>query len=258
MSEELRYDHLVCVKNKETIVSLDHLSVHKGDIYGIMGANGAGKSTLLQAMALLDPPAEGSVVFQGNSLPIEKPPLAVRRRWACVFQQAHRFVGSVYDNAALGLKLRKIPKNVVRERVMHWLETFRIGHLAGQNAGSLSGGEAQRMNLARAFALEPDVLFLDEPFSALDFPTKIALLRDLQTILNETKQTTFLVSHDLTDVEMLASHLMFIQNGTVHQTGRLHDVFHAPSKELKGFLQPWRTARSAELHTLEESTPKDR
>lgn len=94
---------------------------------------------------------------------------------------------NVFDNAALGLKIRRLPKKAIRERVDYWLEQFGVSHLSTRSARFLSGGEAQRVSLARAFALEPDVLFLDEPFSVLDAPTKERLRLDLVKVFKSTQ-----------------------------------------------------------------------
>ncbi|WP_280768696.1 ATP-binding cassette domain-containing protein [Salipaludibacillus daqingensis] len=243
MTNFLEYRKFICEKSNETIVRLDHLSLNEGDVIGIMGENGAGKSTLLKALSLLEPPHQGEMIYKGKPVNIDNAPLHMRREWACVFQHDYRFVGSVYDNVEIGLKLRKMSKTERHKKVYSWLERFHIAHLATKKAHLLSGGEAQRMNLARAFVLEPRLLFLDEPFSALDFPTKMVLLEELQKILQDTKTTTFLISHDLIEVEHLASHLLYIHKGTAADQGKIERVFQSPSSHLLSFLTPWLKAR---------------
>lgn len=234
------YENFVCRRSNKVIATLDHLSLQSGDCLGIIGPNGAGKSTLLKAFALLEPPNEGKVYYDGKPLSITSPPLSVRRKWACVFQHSQRFFGNVYQNVEIGLKLRKVPKEERKEKVMKWLEVFRIDHLVNEQSFSLSGGEAQRMNLARAFVLEPTLLFLDEPFSALDFPTKMELITELSTVLKETNTTTFLITHDLTDVNYLTNKLLYLENGRVRDFGNTDEVLQNPSANLHQFLTPWR------------------
>ncbi|WP_416149139.1 ATP-binding cassette domain-containing protein [Salipaludibacillus sp. HK11] len=243
MTPWIEYQHFICKKSNKTIVTLDHLSLQQGQTIGIMGENGTGKSTLLKAMSLLEPPTNGTLIYKGKPIDTNKAPLHIRREWACVFQHSYRFIGTVYSNVEIGLKLRKIDKANRQKLVMNWLERFNISHLAYEQAYRLSGGEAQRMNLARAFVLEPSVLFLDEPFSALDFPTKITLLEELQQVLKETKITTFLISHDLTDIEFLSSHFLFINKGTVTDQGDITTVIQSPSSYLQSFLSPWQKIR---------------
>lgn len=241
----LEYQSLSCKKSTKTIVTLEHLSLAQGDVIGIMGENGAGKSTLLRALSLLEPPKKGTMIYKDKPVNILSPPLHVRREWASVFQHNHRFKGTVYDNVEIGLKIRKTNKAERRNKVNDWLERFHISHLANTNAHLLSGGEAQRMNLARAFVLEPQLLFLDEPFSALDFPTKLNLLEELQIILHDTKTTTFIISHDLTEIEQLATHFLYVHKGAVLDQGTIETVFQSPTSHLQSFLSPWLKARQS-------------
>jgi tungstate transport system ATP-binding protein len=109
------------------------------------------------------------------------------------------------------------------------MEQFQISHLAKKNAHFLSGGEAQRVNLARAMIVEPEILFLDEPFSALDFPTKIKLMDDFKAIINSAETTTVFVSHDLMEINYLTNHLAIIVNGEVKQYGPTQRVLEHPN-----------------------------
>lgn len=237
---QVSYEAIVCKRNGAEIVRLDHLSLNKGDRLGIIGPNGAGKTTLLKGLAMLEAPDEGTASFKGTPLNLSRPPLHVRRSWACVFQHSQRFQTSVFQNVEIGLKIRKIGKEKRKEQVMKWLEMFRIAHLAEEQAHSLSGGEAQRMNLARAFVLEPEVLFLDEPFSALDFPTKMALITELDAILTETETTAVMISHDLTEITQLTNRLLYLEDGRCCDVGDTLTLLDQPSEELATFLKPWR------------------
>ena len=223
----------------QTILSVPELSLNKGIVLGVMGPNGAGKSTLLKIMAMLEEPTEGTIFYHGNEVSQQTFTLGQRRNFAIAMQQSLLLSTSVYQNVAIGLKLRNFPKNLIRERVDFWLEKFRIAHLAKKHASVLSGGEAQRVNLARAMVLEPEVLFLDEPFSALDYPTKVKLLKDMKEIIQLTRTTTIFISHDMLETKYLTDTLLILQNGEVKQIGPTNEVISAPNEATADFLNEW-------------------
>jgi tungstate transport system ATP-binding protein len=210
------------------VLQLPVLDVQAGEILAIMGPNGAGKSTLLRVMALLQRPTCGSVWFHGR--PVKRRDiLRCRRRMACVLQEPLLVNASVYDNAALGLKLRGMDRRTAAQRVDAWLERLGIASLRQRSVKSLSGGEAQRTSLARALALEPEVLLLDEPFSALDPPSREALLLDLEGILRHTGITTVFVTHDRQEALTLGDRVAVLWGGESVQLGTPRDVFAHPA-----------------------------
>ena len=219
-----------------SILSVSDLSISEGEILGIMGPNGAGKSTLVKILSCLQPPSTGRFYYKDRELQTEKVALEQRRKWAIVLQQTLIFDTTVFQNVAVGLKIRKEPKAFIKEKVEFWLEKFGIAHLAKKNAHQLSGGEAQRVSLARALILEPEVLYLDEPFSALDYPTKVKLLKDFSLILKETNTTTVFISHDMAEIKFLADRLAIIINGEIKQIGKTTDVISHPNEAAKVFL----------------------
>ena len=209
-----------------TVEALDLLS---GEVLAVLGPNGAGKSTLLSVMALLERPDRGEVLFEGQ--PVAGDALAYRRRMAVVFQEALLLDASVRENAATGLRLRSVGRAERERRVARWLARFGINHLASRSARRLSGGEAHRVALARAFALEPEVLLLDEPFSGLDQPTREALLDELAGVLSETGVSTLLVTHERQEALRLGDRLAVIIDGRIRQVGPVAEVFAAPADE---------------------------
>jgi tungstate transport system ATP-binding protein len=218
------------------IVEVSSLSVHAGEVLAVIGPNGAGKSTLLRVMGLLERPTEGEVYFRGQIVD-HGDSLVVRRRMATVFQEPLLLNASVYENAALGLKLRGLDRHSAEQRVMPWLDRLGIAHLARRRVRSLSGGEAQRTSLARAFALDPELLLLDEPFSALDPPTREGLLLDLETILSETGVTTVFVTHDRNEAHMFGDRVAVLIGGRLLQAGTTAEVFAQPvSEEVARFV----------------------
>lgn len=226
--------------NTRRILSVPELSIQEGEIIGIMGPNGAGKSTLLKLLSLLDSPTEGHLFFKDMDLTSQRITIEIRRKFAIALQQSLLLNTSVYQNVALGLKLRGLPKKEIKEKVDYWLDKFNISHLYKKHAHHLSGGEAQRVNLARAMVLQPEVLFLDEPFSALDFPTKVQLLKELKEILKSTETTTVFVSHDLLEVKYLTDRLAILMNGEIKQLGQTTEVIHHPNEGTAPFIQEWK------------------
>jgi tungstate transport system ATP-binding protein len=231
MAEALLSLHGIRVRYDEpTVLEVDTLAVNPGEILAVIGPNGAGKSTLLRVMGLLEQPTQGRVFFHGRDVTRENG-LSVRRRMASVFQEPLLLNASVYDNAALGLKLRGLDRRSVAKRVQPWLERLGIDHLVRRRARSLSGGEAQRTSLARALALDPEILFLDEPFSPLDPPTRESLLLDLERILRETGITTVFVTHDRDEAFMFGDRISVLIGGRLLQTGPTTEVFAHPVNE---------------------------
>jgi tungstate transport system ATP-binding protein len=237
---------LITVKNlevragKKVLLSIPHFEIQEGEVLGIMGPNGAGKSTLIKALALLERPAQGSIILKDKDITKEMT-LEMRRKFAVAMQQPLLLDTSVYQNIAVGLKLRKLPRQEIKSKVTYWLEKFQISHLAKKHAYHLSGGEAQRVNLARAMVLEPEILFLDEPFSALDFPTKVQLLKDIKSIIHQTKTTTVFVSHDLMELKYLAENLAILMDGELKQNGPAEEVLSSPNSSTAAFINDWKT-----------------
>lgn len=226
--------------HNKNILTIPEFQIPDGEFLGIMGPNGAGKSTLLKVMALLDSPTSGEMLYRGQVIANGIPSLDLRRKFSVALQQSLLLEGTVFQNIAIGLKLRNVPKSVIKERVNVWMEQFQISHLAKKNAHFLSGGEAQRVNLARAMIVEPEILFLDEPFSALDFPTKIKLMDDFKTIIKNSGTTTVFVSHDLMEINYLTKHIAIIVNGEVKQYGPTQGVLEQPNSATSPFLNEWK------------------
>ena len=225
----LEAQDITWIKEDKTILRNIHFHLLPRECVGLIGPNGSGKSSLLKILSFLEAPTSGQLYFQGQSVP-KNVPLLIRRRIAIVFQEPLLLNTRVFNNVAIGLRIRGLSKGKIQERVDYWLEQFGVVHLSKQSARSLSGGEAQRVSLARAFALEPDVLFLDEPFSALDAPTKEELRIDLAHVFKSTQTTTVLVSHDFKDIEHLTNRALILLNGQVVADGSPTELLKSPPK----------------------------
>ncbi|MEM7801788.1 MAG: ABC transporter ATP-binding protein [Chloroflexota bacterium] len=218
------------------VLSVAQLSIYERELLSIVGPNGAGKSSLLYALARLIRPSKGEIFFQGQATSSESD-LAYRRRIGIVFQAPLLFDMSVFDNVATGLRFRGVSKPVIEEGVSDWLTRLGIDHLRNRRATDLSGGEAQRVSLARALVLEPELLLLDEPFSALDPPTLKRLRAELGTILAETGTTTLLVTHDLQEAAQLSNRIGIVLDGRIEQIAPPEELFEKPvSDKVAAFL----------------------
>jgi len=213
------------------ILNIPSLHVLPREVLAIMGPNGSGKTTLLLALALLLKPTTGTIYYDDKPVTGSFHVLNTRRRTAVVFQEALLLNVTVRDNVALGLKLRGIKGEEANSRVRRWLERFGIAHLAKRPAKTLSGGEAKRASLARAFVLNPEILFLDEPFNSLDAPTRQSLLGDFQAVLHETGVTTVMVTHDRNEALALADRIAVLLDGQLRIIGTTSEVFSCTQDE---------------------------
>ncbi len=224
---------LVVAHGRQRVLDLDRLDLSRGQTLALLGPNGAGKSTLLKVLALLERPHAGRLALFGEPVPAsERGRLALRRRLAMVFQDPLLTDRTVFENVALGLRLRGHTGPEIGRRVIHWLERFGIGALSPRHPRTLSGGEARRVSLARAFVLEPELLLLDEPFASLDGHGREALALELELILRESQLTTVLVTHDRTESLLLAGRALVLLQGRRRQEGPVRDVFAAPADAL--------------------------
>lgn len=214
---------IILKKGNREILNVSRFALKEGEIIAIVGPNGAGKSTLLQVLALLQHPTRGSVLFRGNTVN-RKNVLGFRRRMAVVFQEPLLLNTTVFNNVAVGLKLRGVNRNEIPGRVNLWLGRLGVSHLAHRMPGYLSGGEAQRVSIARAMALNPEVLFLDEPFTSLDYPTRTSLLKEMGGILKESKTTTLFVTHDYTEIHYLTDNAVVLEDGRISYRGRVSEL----------------------------------
>jgi len=214
-----------------TTLAVPHLAVMAGEVLALVGPNGAGKTTLLLTLAGLLQPGAGTILFKGRELASRAAALAYRRSIAVVFQESLLLATTVYHNVAMGLKLRGVPAREIKRTVPLMLSRFRIADLADRSGRSLSGGEAQRASLARAFVLNPRIVFLDEPFASLDPPTREALLQDLAGAIAETRTTVVFATHHQDEALRLADRMAVMRGGAVVQIGRCEDVMNSPRDE---------------------------
>ncbi len=218
---------LVVTRANRRVLSVDELSIRKGETLAVVGPNGAGKSTLLLALAGLLRPDQGSIVFEGAPV-VPWQDLAYRRRIGLVFPAPLLLTTSVFANVAAGLRFRGIGAAETRERVEHWLERLAIAHLRDRPASQLSSGEAQRTSLARAMVLDPELLLLDEPFVALDNTTRGQLLDAFERLRLEVPTTRVLVTHHVHEAVRLGDRLAVLLDGRIRQCDAPDRVMASP------------------------------
>jgi tungstate transport system ATP-binding protein len=228
MSALLEIHDLHVLRDRSPVLHIEQLSVEAGQVLAVVGPNGAGKSSLLLVLARLLKPERGEICFDGQPAGALSD-LEYRRRIGLVLQEPLLLDTSVFENVAAGLRFRRRPGDEVARRVEVWLERLGIASLRRRPATKLSGGEAQRVSLARAFVLEPQLLLLDEPFSSLDAPTRARLLDDLHALLAETSTTTIFITHDLREAGHLARRVAVLLDGRLRQYGSPEQVFSAPA-----------------------------
>lgn len=222
----------ILVQDKgRTLLEIGEFSISAGESVALIGPNGAGKTTLLHIAALLRPPDSGTLTIRGQRATRENA-AALRRRLSVVFQDPLLFDTTVLENATAGLRFAGMPRAEAERCAAVWLARFGIGHLATRRARRLSGGEAGRVALARAFAVEPALLLLDEPFASLDGPTRAALLPELRQQLRDTGTAAVLVTHDLDEAFAFGDRLAVLDRGRIVAAGSPADLIaRPPSRE---------------------------
>ena len=200
--------------------------VAKGEIIAVLGPSGCGKSTLLSLIAGLETPDKGIVRWDGGDLaniPSHK------RGFGLMFQDYALFPHkNVFDNVSFGLQMAGLDKDQIKARVQDTLELVGLPAFGGRDVNNLSGGEQQRVALARSLAPNPKLLMLDEPLGSLDRALRERLLKDLRSILQNAGQTTLYVTHDQEEAFALADRVVVMNAGRVVQIGTPHEIYHHP------------------------------
>ncbi len=208
------------------MLAIDELDLRAGERLAVLGPNGAGKTTLLRLLAGLDSPAAGRVEIDGES--IADADVDVRRRIGYATQRPGLLSTSVIRNVELPLRWRGLDAESRREAARAALERLNVARLADRKAVSLSGGEAQRVSLARALAIEPGLLLLDEPAAGLDAEVRRAFFDDLERALSDRTTTVVHVSHRAEEAIRLADRVAVLTGGRIRQLGEPTSVVRQP------------------------------
>jgi sulfate/thiosulfate transport system ATP-binding protein len=229
-------------------VALDDVSlvVPEGSLTALLGPSGGGKSTLLRVIAGLEEPDAGRILISGDDA---TPRPARERGVGFVFQHYAAFKHmTVRKNVAFGLEVRKRPRAEVRSRVDELLALVHLEGFAERYPAQLSGGQRQRMALARALAVEPEVLLLDEPFGALDATVRKELRAWLRRLHDEVHVTTVFVTHDQEEAMEVAEQIVVLNGGRIEQAGSPRELYERPANEfVRGFVGPLTRLGDVEL-----------
>lgn len=216
-----------CYDNK-TVLDISSLSFEKNKIYAVVGPNGSGKTTLINILNLLDKPDEGIILFKGKDIRqySKLDILRIRRRMTLVQQKPFLFQTTVFNNVAYGLKIRGISTESYERKIMNALAIVGLSDFYKRNAHQLSGGEAQRVVIARALVLEPEILFLDEPTANIDMRHVDVIERTIKKINRKMKTTVIFTTHDLSQAYRLSDEIVSLLDGRI--------VHHVPENVFRG------------------------
>ena len=216
--------------NGKSVLQDCSFSFDKNEIYILMGPNGSGKSTFLRICALLEEPDRGEVnFFSGND--IVKKDIELKRKITLVLPKIGVFNATVFKNAAYGLKIRGLKKKEIEEKANMALEFVGLTHKKNQNALTLSSGETQRLGIARAIVIEPEVLSLDEPTASLDPYSTTIIEETITKIKKHGSLTIIIVTHNIFQAKRLADHVLFMYEGGIVDHGPNREFFEKPKDE---------------------------
>ena len=210
----------------EVILNHINLDIKEKEFVTILGPSGCGKTTTLRIIGGFVEPESGDVIFDGkriNNLPPNK------RNVNTVFQKYSLFPHlNVYDNVAFGLKLKKVPKNIIKEKVTKMLATVDLKGYEKRSIAKLSGGQQQRVAIARALVCDPEIILLDEPLGALDLKLRKSMQLELKESQQKTEKTFIYVTHDQEEALTMSDTVVVMNNGSIEQIGTPEDIYNEP------------------------------
>lgn len=242
----IQIKNLVKTFNGKTVINDLSLNIKKGEFHVILGSSGDGKTVLLNLIAGLLKPDSGNIYIDNRNVTRLLPE---NRPISMVFQDYALFPHlSVRDNVAFGMKTRKLPRTMIKEKVEEYLDMVHLTEKADAKPHMLSGGQKQRVGIARALAAEPEIILFDEALSHLDLSLQEELINDLKELHRRSKTTILYVTHNREEALALADRITLIHNGEIEQTGSVEEVFEHPATDFAAsFMGHGKRSRSREV-----------
>ena len=226
MKKLIELDNLTKEFNGQVVLKGIHLDIHENEFMTLLGPSGCGKTTTLRIVGGFEEASSGEVLFDGIDISTLPP---YKREVNTVFQKYALFPHmNVFDNIAFGLKIKKLDKDIVRQKVMRMLSLVGLEGFEKRNISQLSGGQQQRVAIARALVNEPKVLLLDEPLGALDLKLRKAMQIELKNIQKEVGITFVYVTHDQEEALTMSDTIVVMNDGNIQQIGTPTDIYNEP------------------------------
>ena len=223
----IQFRHIVKNFEDQVVLKGIDLDIYENEFVTLLGPSGCGKTTLLRILAGFLEPSEGEVIFNGQDIKSLPP---YKRELNTVFQKYALFPHmNVYDNIAYGLKIQKISRDIIDQKVMRMLKLIGLEGYEKRDVTLLSGGQQQRVAIARALANEPRVLLLDEPLSALDLKLRKEMQYELKNIQQEVGITFIFVTHDQEEALTMSDKIVVMKDGQIQQLGTPEEIYNEPA-----------------------------
>jgi len=228
---DIRLENIKKIYKGKEVLNVENLTIKKNIITGILGPNGSGKTTMMKIIGNLIRPDTGKVEYDGKNFE------SISDRLTYVSHNSYLFNESVYQNIAAPLIFRDMDKEYIKNKVEELIENFQIDYIKNENALTLSGGEKQKVSLARALTFNPEVLLVDEPTSNID-PNFIKLIENiLKKINNDLKTTVVIVTHNTAQSFRLCQEIIFIKDGKILKHTSTNNLLKSKDEFIKEFVK---------------------
>lgn len=232
---KLRIEQLTKIYDEKVVINHLSFEVYDGEFLSILGSSGCGKTTLIRMLMGIEKPTSGSIYLDGTDITQFDPSL---RKMGIVFQNYALFPNmTVYKNIAYALKCHKVPKDEIEKRVKRIIEKVGLEEHIHKKPSKLSGGQCQRVAIARTLVLNPDIILFDEPMAALDAQMRMQLRKEIKSLQKELNITMIYITHDQEEAFALSDRIMVMNGGNIEQLATPKEIYHHPkSKFIEDFV----------------------